>query len=73
MTTDHDVLTLAARIAELELRLEDLAALVAHHFAPAHDDRHRGHVTRCAEPACPYLGHWPSGYCPEHRQEGTHP
>lgn len=39
-------------------------------------------IVRCAEPACPYLGFWPSGYCPEHvpehplhfdldRQEGT--
>ena len=46
---------------------------------------YRPPIVRCAEPACPYLGHWPGGYCPEHvperpldlepdpRQEGTRP
>lgn len=30
MTTDAETLDLARRVAELELRLEDMAALVAH-------------------------------------------
>ncbi len=66
--TDTDVLDLAKRITELELRVEDLAALVA--TLKAMDGRRMTYrdVNRCPVKGCPVVGHWPAGTrCPMHR------